>query len=414
MRRRPSCRGRSFFDGHPLRRRALPLCGTIPNRSRRERCGVRDGGHRPRRPARLAVREEPGRQGAGARGGRRLPPPGVGRDHGVPRRAVPRACAPAARSGLTRGGAPADRKVRRPRPALLRTAARRGRRRAGCGAREARLGARGAAVPHRPRVRPRRHRLCSVAAAGTNESRRRARSISGAVGMARPPARAPRSGFGVRGGRSAVNVVLLHALPLDERMWEPQREALAGHEVTAPDLYRLGNSMNAWAEAVLAQVDGSFVACGASMGGYCGLAIARLAPERLEGLVLAGARAGGDSPERRAGRAATIELIRADGAAGLWGDMAPKLFPDTAPADVVERARSIALEQDPDGLVAAVEAIRDRPDSTELLASLSVPVLVAVGELDPFLTVDEARETAADARKGDLHVFAQTGHLPSR
>ncbi len=210
-----------------------------------------------------------------------------------------------------------------------------------------------------------------------------------------------------------MRVVLLHALPLDERMWEPQREALAGHEVMAPDLYRLGNSMNAWAEAVLAQVDGSFVACGASMGGYCGLAIARLAPERLEGLVLAGARAGADSPERRAGRAATIELIRADGAAGLWGDMAPKLFPDTAPADVVERARSIALEQDPDGLVAAVEAIRDRPDSTELLASLSVPVLVAVGELDPFLTVDEARETAADARKGDLHVFAQTGHLPS-
>lgn len=210
-----------------------------------------------------------------------------------------------------------------------------------------------------------------------------------------------------------MKVVLLHALPLDERMWEPQREALSEHEVIAPNLYRLGNSMDAWAEGVLAQVEGSFVACGASMGGYCALAIARQAQERLEGLVLAGARAGADSPERRAGRAATIELVRTHGTAGLWGDMAPKLFPDTAAVDVVERARAIALEQDPDGLVAAIEAIRDRPDSTDLLESLSVPVLVAVGELDPFLSVDEAREMAATARDGDLHVFEHAGHLPS-
>src|SRR6266508_3328895 len=360
MRRRPSCRGRSFFDGYPLRRRALPLCGTSPDRSRRERCGVRDGGHRPRRPARLAVREEPGRQGAGARGGRRLPPPGVGRDHGVPGRAVPRACAPAARSGRACGGAPADRKVRRPRPPLLRTAPRRGRRRAGCGAREARLGARGPAVPHRPRVRPRRHRLCSVAAAGTNESRRRARSISGAVGMARPPARAPRSGFGVRGGRSAVNVVLLHALPLDERMWEPQRSALSEHDVVSPNLYVLGSSMDAWANAILDRLEGPFVAVGASMGGYCALAIARKAPERLAGLVLAGSRADADSPERREARAGTIRLVQEHGVEALWEDMRPKLFPEDAAAEVAGRAREIALEQKPEGLVAAVEAIRDR------------------------------------------------------
>jgi pimeloyl-ACP methyl ester carboxylesterase len=196
-------------------------------------------------------------------------------------------------------------------------------------------------------------------------------------------------------------------------MWEPQREALADHQVVAPNLYRLGNSMDAWAEGVLARVDGSFVACGASMGGYCALAIARRAPERLAGVVLAGSRVDADSPERRTARAAAIELVRTRGAAGIWGDMAPKLFPDSAPVDVVERARAIALEQDPDGLVAAIEAIRDRPDSTELVASLSVPVLVAAGELDPFLSVDEAREIAASTPNGDLHVFEHVGHLPS-
>jgi pimeloyl-ACP methyl ester carboxylesterase len=210
-----------------------------------------------------------------------------------------------------------------------------------------------------------------------------------------------------------LTLVLLHALPLDERMWEPQREALAGREIVAPNLYRLGRSMDAWAEGVLASVEGSFVACGASMGGYCALAIARRAPDRLEGLVLAGARVEADSPERRAGRAATIELIRAEGAAGLWEDMRPKLFPADVPEDVVSRARAIALEQDPDRLVGAVEAIRDRADSSDVAAALDVPIMMAVGAEDAFISIDEARQTADSAPHGRLRVFEGSGHLPS-
>jgi pimeloyl-ACP methyl ester carboxylesterase len=205
-----------------------------------------------------------------------------------------------------------------------------------------------------------------------------------------------------------VNVLVLHALPLDERMWEPQRGALAGHEAHAPKLYPLGNSMDAWAEAILADVEGRFVACGASMGGYCALALARLAPERVAGLVLAGARLDADSPERREGRAATVELIRSGGAQALWEDMRPKLFPEDAAPQVVARARDIALEQNPDGLVAAVEAIRDRPDSTDVVAGLDAPVVVALGEHDPFLSVEEAA-----AYPAQLELFEGTGHLPS-
>jgi len=210
-----------------------------------------------------------------------------------------------------------------------------------------------------------------------------------------------------------VKIVLLHALPLDQRMWEPQREALPGHDVVSPNLYGFGNSMDAWAKHVLEEVEGGFVACGASMGGYCALAIARRAPERLEGLVLAGSRIDADSEERRAARADTIALIRSRGPEGLWEDMRPKLFPEDAPPEVVERARRLALEQDPDGLVSAVEAIRDRPDSTEAVAALDVPVLVAIGDVDPFLSVEEAGAAAGVAGDGRLHVFAGTGHLPS-
>ncbi|MBA3717898.1 MAG: alpha/beta fold hydrolase [Actinobacteria bacterium] len=201
-----------------------------------------------------------------------------------------------------------------------------------------------------------------------------------------------------------MTLVLLHAFPLDGRMWEP----LARDDAIAPRLYRPGSTMDEWAAGVLEQVEGPFLACGASMGGYCALALARRAPDRLTGLVLAGARIEADSPERRAGRADTIELIRSRGPSGLWEDMRPKLFPETAPAAVVEQARGIALEQDADELVRGVEAIRDRTDSASVVARLGIPLVMAVGEHDPFLSVEEARATG-----GRLHVFEGAGHLPA-
>lgn len=204
-----------------------------------------------------------------------------------------------------------------------------------------------------------------------------------------------------------MKLVLLHAFPLDEQMWAPQLEAF--EDVVAPGLYRAGSSMEAWAESVLRLADGPFALCGASMGGYCALAIARRAPERVTALLLAGARVEADSPERRTGRADTVELIRSGGVAALWEDMRPKLFSEDAPADVVDRARVIALDQDPSCLVGAVEAIRDRPDSTDVVASLDVPLIVGVGEHDPFLSVDEAR--GSGGRRA--HVFHGSGHLPS-
>jgi pimeloyl-ACP methyl ester carboxylesterase len=200
-----------------------------------------------------------------------------------------------------------------------------------------------------------------------------------------------------------MTVLLLHALPLDERMWEPQREAFG--EVVAPRLYGRGSSMEAWARSVLAEVEGDFVAVGASMGGYCALEIARQAPERVRALVLAGARVEADTPERREGRAKTIELIRAGGAEALWEDMRPKLFPP-GDTEAVAFARGLALEQRPDELVAAVEAIRDRRDSTDLVARFGRPVLFVAGREDPFVSPAEAPPSAK------VRPF-ETGHLPS-
>lgn len=195
-----------------------------------------------------------------------------------------------------------------------------------------------------------------------------------------------------------MKILLLHAFPLDKRMWDPQRAALDGHQVVAPRLYGRGKTMDAWADSVAGEIDGEVAVVGASMGGYCGLALARRAPERVRGLLLLGARPDADSEERRAGRADTIELIHSEGAEGLWRLMVPKLFHDEDTAD--ERL----LYRDADALVGAVEAIRDREDSTDVARSLSDRLRFAVGEFDPFVSAQELSEF-------ETHELAGAGHL---
>ena len=48
-----------------------------------------------------------------------------------------------------------------------------------------------------------------------------------------------------------MKLLLLHAFPLDETMWAPQKAALTDHDVVAPHLYGRGSSVDAWAGSLL-------------------------------------------------------------------------------------------------------------------------------------------------------------------
>jgi pimeloyl-ACP methyl ester carboxylesterase len=193
-----------------------------------------------------------------------------------------------------------------------------------------------------------------------------------------------------------VKVVLLHAFPLGPEMWAPQQDVLAGRDVFAPNLYDLGgNSIDGWAERIAEEVEGELAAVGASIGGYVALALARLVHDRVRGLLLAGSRAGADDADRRAARDKAIETLRTEGIAA-WAPTAPAPPPP---------------ERTSDELIRATEALRDRRDSTDLVARFQGPLWVAVGDQDPFLPVDEAREIVASAPDGRLEIFEGAGHF---
>ena len=195
-----------------------------------------------------------------------------------------------------------------------------------------------------------------------------------------------------------MKVVLLHAFPLDERMWAPQRPALEGYDVVAPNLYDLGgSSIDGWAERILDDAQGELFAVGASMGGYVALALARQAPERVRGLLLAGSRAGADSDERRAARNDAIRILQEEGIEA-WQSQAPAPPP---PERTVEE------------LVRATEALRDRRDATEVVKTFAGPLAFVVGDRDDFLPVAEAEGLAAAAPDGRVYVLEDTGHFSS-
>jgi pimeloyl-ACP methyl ester carboxylesterase len=205
-----------------------------------------------------------------------------------------------------------------------------------------------------------------------------------------------------------MNVVFLHAFPLDGRMWETQVGRFGG---IAPTLYALGGpSLEEWARAVLRRVEGDVALVGSSIGGYTALEAARLAPERVKALVLVGSRADADSRERRTARDETIRLIRERGVQALWEEMRPRLFSEAAPADVVARARTIALDQRPEQLMRATEAMRDRADSSETLRSFAGRLLVVVGGDDPFVSPPDLDGLVPPER---LRVIDGAGHLVS-
>ncbi|HEX2345964.1 MAG TPA: alpha/beta hydrolase [Gaiellaceae bacterium] len=189
-----------------------------------------------------------------------------------------------------------------------------------------------------------------------------------------------------------MNVILLHGWPLSEQMWEPQVTALreAGVEPLVPRLYGRGPSIDSWAAQLLRDYDDQLVAVGASMGGYCALALARRAPEHIVGMVLVASRASADSFERRCERDDMIAVLRQKG-------VPPEL-------ETEEPAENLAVAQ---------EAMRDRMDLSGIAASFGGPLLVCVGDRDEVVSVEESSELASSALRGTLEVFPDAGHFPS-
>ena len=138
-------------------------------------------------------------------------------------------------------------------------------------------------------------------------------------------------------------LVLLHAFPLNGRMFESQMRTFSGsHRVVAPDYPGFGRSprtpaqpdVHYYAEGVRSLLDRlhleRVILGGVSMGGYVAFECMRLFPERVTALILANTRAEPDSEEMRETRNETALRVAEEGVGVLVElQMERLLAPDT-------------------------------------------------------------------------------------
>ncbi len=225
-------------------------------------------------------------------------------------------------------------------------------------------------------------------------------------------------------------LVLVHGYPHNRSLWAGQSQALAdAARVLAVDLRGHGESdapdgpysMDLFADdcALLLDILGihqPVVFGGLSMGGYVTLAFWRRYPTRVAGLILAATRAGADSAEARAARDASMATARRDGPGAIVDGMLNKsLAPDTPGRlpHVLAQARSIMSDATETAILGDLAGLRDRPDSTATLSTITVPTLVVHGAQDQLIPPAEAERTAAAIAKSQLAIIAGAGHLPN-
>jgi len=206
-------------------------------------------------------------------------------------------------------------------------------------------------------------------------------------------------------------LLLLHAFPLDSRMWGPQKS----FNPITPDVLGIGPIDNA-ADHVARLLDqrglDRAVIGGLSRGGYVALAFARRYPERLSALVLCDTTAGVDDDEAKKGRYQMAERLRHEGVAFLPGIMLPRLLADTTFRDrceLVEEVRNWILAQDPNAIAAAAIGMAEREDSRPMLSAIDVPVLAIAGQQDS--AHDATRSIAESVRMGQFVSIPSAGHL---
>jgi pimeloyl-ACP methyl ester carboxylesterase len=156
------------------------------------------------------------------------------------------------------------------------------------------------------------------------------------------------------------------------------------------------------------------VLCGLSMGGYVAFAFLRKYPQRVQGLILADTRPGADTDEAKANRENTALLALSQGTGAVADLLIPKLLSDYTRQhhpSVEQSVRQMISAATPQGIAAASRGMALRPDSSDLLPSISCPTLVVVGEQDVLTPPAVAHEYATRIPGSQFATIPNAGHL---
>ena len=225
---------------------------------------------------------------------------------------------------------------------------------------------------------------------------------------------------------SGSAVVLLHGFLEASWMWNAIAPQLAKrHRVISIDLPGHGQSdsigyvhtMEEMAEAVQEVMRYIGVRrvglVGHSMGGYVALAYAEQFPDNVRSLVLLQSTALADTEQKKADRLRAIDLVKSNYKSFVRKSV-PLLFRPVNRkkfANQVGWVKEQCLKTSPQGIIAAIEGMRLRPNRELIMKFPPYPVHLIAGEKDPRIPLSESVYLSKISAHIHLHVIKGCGHM---
>lgn len=195
-------------------------------------------------------------------------------------------------------------------------------------------------------------------------------------------------------------VVLLHGFLENKKMWEAFVPILSKkNRVICIDLLGHGNSdclgylhtmeMNA---AMIKEILRNLkvrksIFIGHSMGGYVTMSFAKLYPNHIKGLVLLNSTTQADNEERISNRNRAIAAVKNNSKAFISVAIT-NLFSEknrVLLSESIEKVKQEALKTPLQGVIASLEGMKIREDTTTFLAEINYPSMLILGKKDPVL-----------------------------
>jgi pimeloyl-ACP methyl ester carboxylesterase len=236
-------------------------------------------------------------------------------------------------------------------------------------------------------------------------------------------------------------VVLLHGFCEDGNIWNDLAESLQNHfQFIIPDLPGSGKSemltgenitIEDYAEVVkliienevskvspegeglvpiFRDLERAATIIGHSMGGYIALAFAAKYPDFLEGLVLFHSSAFADDEEKKQARLKSINFIKQNGAYEYMKTAVPNLFADKHHPQIkvlIKQGNSFT----PGALIQYLTAMMVRPDRTDVLKSLKIPVLYLIGEKDTAVPLEASLKQCHIPAVSHVNILENAEHM---
>ena len=229
-----------------------------------------------------------------------------------------------------------------------------------------------------------------------------------------------------RKGNSKRTVVLIHGFLENYKVWEDYEKVLAKHNtVYSVDLPGHGDSDCLGYVHTMKEMAGCIkqilidnnkrkaVIVGHSLGGYVALAFGDKYPDALNGLCLFNSTAKPDTEEKIKYRNRAIEVVKRNHEMFIK-EAIPNLFvANNTPVlrGAIRRVLNMALTTPKQGILAALEGMKIRPDREIILRFAPYPVLFVAGKKDMVVRWRDLKAQSELCENGRFHLSEKGGHM---